>query len=278
MMNIVDLSLVRKGREKLALAKMLGENVEYERKCKYILCGKTFMAARKDKDFCCDPHRTASHKLRENEPSSLARLMTRAVEFDAQYHGHPSNPAVKAARDAALRDVHTAIMHELGIVHVEAPVEAPVVVAPVEAPVVVAPVEAPVVVAPVEVPVEPAPVEAPVEVPVPVQAVEVPVEAHVEPAPVEAPVEPAPVEAPVEPAPVELENDATPDPVDADRVRNKLRAFIAETGFSQKKIARLAGTNQPMISQFLSGKTDGSSAFRTSIWDVVTQDHGLDRR
>ena len=225
-MNIVDLSLVRKGREKLALAKMLGENVEYERKCKYILCGKTFMAARKDKDFCCDPHRTASHKLRDNEPSDLARLMTRAVEFDAQYHGHPSNPAVKAARDAALRDVHTAIMHELGIV-----------------------------------PVEPAPVE----VPVPVQAVEVPV-------PVQA------VEVPVEPAPVELENDATPDPVDADRVRNKLRAFIAEMGFSQKKIARLAGTNQPMISQFLSGKTDGSSAFRTSIWDVVDQDHGMERR
>ena len=252
-MNIVDLSLVRKGREKLALAKMLGENVEYERKCKYILCGKTFMAARKDKDFCCDPHRTASHKLRDNEPSDLARLMTRAVEFDAQYHGHPSNPAVKAARDAALRDVHTAIMHELGIVPVEpAPVEVPVPVQAVEVPV---PVQA------VEVPVEPAPVE----VPVPVQAVEVPV-------PVQA------VEVPVEPAPVELENDATPDPVDADRVRNKLRAFIAETGFSQKKIARLAGTNQPMISQFLSGKTDGSSAFRTSIWDVVDQDHGMERR
>ncbi len=99
----------------------IGENeVEYEKKCKYILCGQTFIAARKDKDFCCDAHRTASHKLRENEPSSLAKLMTRAVEFDAQFYGHPSNPDVKRARDAALRDVHSAIETELGIVHEQA--------------------------------------------------------------------------------------------------------------------------------------------------------------
>lgn len=145
MTNVVDFARVRNGREKLALLAQKypelrgtssAENVaswietlqsngeenvvEYEKKCKYILCGKTFMAGRKDKDYCVNAHRTAANKLRDNEPSDLAKLMTRAVEFDAQFYGHPSNPDVKRARDAALRDVHSAIETELGIVHEQA--------------------------------------------------------------------------------------------------------------------------------------------------------------
>lgn len=145
---IVDLVGARQGREKLAILaakypelrgersaanveqwaqnlEAIGENtVEYEKRCKYILCGNAFAAARKDKEFCCDAHRTASHKLRGNEPSDLAKLMTRAVEFDAQFYGHPSNPDVKRARDNALHDALAAIAAELGIVH-EVPVEEP---------------------------------------------------------------------------------------------------------------------------------------------------------
>ena len=77
---------------------------------------------------------------------------------------------------------------------------------------------------------------------------------------------------------VDAVQEQEPNASTSDDVRAKLRAFIAETSFSQKKIARLAGTSQPTISQFLAGKTDGSPSFRQSILDVVDQDHGLDRR
>jgi predicted transcriptional regulator len=53
---------------------------------------------------------------------------------------------------------------------------------------------------------------------------------------------------------------------------------MAETGMGQSRIAKLAGVQQSTISLFLAEKTDGSSAFRTSIWDVISQDHGMDRR
>lgn len=76
----------------------------------------------------------------------------------------------------------------------------------------------------------------------------------------------------------EPENEATQDPLTPALVREKLRAFMAETSFGQSKIAKLAGVGQPTISLFLAGKTDGSDAFRRSILDVVTQDHGMDRR
>lgn len=225
---IVDLVRVRQGREKLALLaqkypelrgersaanvmqwektlESIGENeVEYERKCKYILCGKTFMAGRKDKEFCCDAHRTAANKLRENEPSSLSKLLSRAVEFDAQFYGHPSNPDVKRARDAALHDVYDAIRAELGIV--QAPVNEP------------------------------------------------------------------------ENEQDEPENDAKKVDLTPDEVREKLRAWMLETGHGQTKVAKLAGVGQPTISLFLAGKTDGSKAFRQSIFDVFSQDHGMDRR
>ena len=61
-------------------------------------------------------------------------------------------------------------------------------------------------------------------------------------------------------------------------VREKLRAFMAETSFGQSKIAKLVGVGQPKISQFLSGKTKGSEDFRRAILDLVSQDHGMDRR
>lgn len=76
----------------------------------------------------------------------------------------------------------------------------------------------------------------------------------------------------------EPENDAKKVDLTPEIVREKLRAFMAETSFGQGKIAKLAGVNQPMISMFLAGKKDGSPSFRQSILDVVEQDHGMDRR
>lgn len=61
-------------------------------------------------------------------------------------------------------------------------------------------------------------------------------------------------------------------------VRERLRAFMAETSFGQSKIAKLVGVGQPTISQFLSGKTKGSEDFRRAIIDLVSQDHGMDKR
>jgi hypothetical protein len=61
-------------------------------------------------------------------------------------------------------------------------------------------------------------------------------------------------------------------------VRERLRAFMKDTSFGQSKIAKLVGVGQPTISQFLSGKTKGSEDFRRAILDLVSQDHGMDRR
>ena len=237
---IVDLVRVRQGREKLALLaqkhpelrgtssaenvsnwietlQLNGEKnvVEYEKTCEYILCRKVFISGRKDARFHTDACRTAAGKMRDKrEPSDLAKLMERAIEFDSQFYGGPSSLESKRARNDALRDVYDAIGAELGIVH-EVPAELGIVH---------------------EVPV--------VEVP----SVEVPV------------VEVPSVEVPV----VE--------------VRERLRAFMKDTSFGQLKIAKLVGVGQPTISQFLSGKTKGSEDFRRAIIDLVSQDHGMDKR
>lgn len=76
----------------------------------------------------------------------------------------------------------------------------------------------------------------------------------------------------------EPENDAEQDPLTPENVREKLRAWMLETGYGQTKVAKLAGVGQPTISQFLNEKTGGSEAFRQSILDVISQDHGMDRR
>lgn len=192
-------ALRARGQVLLDTLPTIGENVEYPKKCEFILCQKDFVATRKDTRFCCDAHRTAAGKMRDTrEPSDLAKAMERAIEFDSQYYGNPSNHDVRRARNAALRDVLSAIETELGIVH------------------------------------------------------EVPEEPENEP--------------------------ALPTPLTPDEVREKLRAFMAETGFGQNRIAKLAGVSQPMISQFLNEKTGGSEDFRRSIMDVVNQDHGMDRR
>jgi hypothetical protein len=269
---IVDLVRVRQGREKLALLaqkhpelrgissaenvsnwietlQLNGEKnvVEYEKTCEYILCRKVFISGRKDARFHTDACRTAAGKMRDKrEPSDLAKLMERAIEFDSQFYGGPSSLESKRARNDALRAVYDAIGAELGIVH-ERPGSVPELH---EVPVVESAKgqherpelhEVPV----VEVPVVEVPV---VEVPV----VEVPV--------VEVPV----VEVPVVEVPVV-------------EVRERLRAFMAETSFGQSKIAKLVGVGQPTISQFLSGKTKGSEDFRRAIIDLVSQDHGMDK-
>ena len=76
----------------------------------------------------------------------------------------------------------------------------------------------------------------------------------------------------------EPENDAEQDPLTPERVREKLRAFMAETGYSQGKIVKLAGVNQSTVSLFVRNLTGGSEDFRRAIMSVVTQDHGMDRR
>lgn len=76
----------------------------------------------------------------------------------------------------------------------------------------------------------------------------------------------------------EPENDASPDPLEAQFVRAKLREFMAETGYGQSRIAKLADVNQSTVSLFVRNLTDGSEAFRRAILDLVTQDHGMDRR
>ena len=85
------------------------------------------------------------------------------------------------------------------------------------------------------------------------------------------------VQAPVAPVD-EPENDAEQDPLTPALVREKLRAFMAETGYSQGKIVKLAGVNQSTVSLFVRNLTDGSEDFRQSILDVISQDHGMDRR
>jgi hypothetical protein len=88
------------------------------------------------------------------------------------------------------------------------------------------------------------------------------------------------VQAPVAPVDEldEPENDAEQDPLTPERVREKLRAWMLETGYGQTKVAKLACVGQPTISQFLNEKTDGSEDFRRAIMSVVTQDHGMDKR
>ena len=76
----------------------------------------------------------------------------------------------------------------------------------------------------------------------------------------------------------EPENDAEQDPLTPERVREKLRAWMLETGYGQTKVAKLACVGQPTISQFLNEKTDGSEDFRRAILAVVDQDDGMDRR
>jgi hypothetical protein len=233
---MIDLVRVRQGREKLAiLAQKYPEirgarsaanlnqwektlKMEYEKKCKYILCGKAFTAGRKDKEFCSDAHRTAANKLRDNEPSDLAKLLSRAVEFDAQYHGHPSNLEIKRARDGAFRAAYDALAAELDL--------APLLTSAVM----------------------------------------------------------------VDPAAIMQRLDANrcPDHPHEHRdfcgscrsapvLREKLRAYM-QTGMSQSRLAKLAGVSQSTISLFLAEKTDGGEDFRRAILDVVTQDHGMDKR
>ena len=124
MTNIVDLSLVRQGRDKLALAKMLGaksideENMTHD--CEYVLCAKPFETKRKDARFCSDLHRALSNQLRhKREPSQLATLLFRASQAENQFDGGSSNPDVKRARDAILREAYDAIARDLGIVQDE---------------------------------------------------------------------------------------------------------------------------------------------------------------
>jgi len=202
-------ALRARGQVLLDTLPTIGENVEYPKNCEYILCRKDFVSGRKDARFCCDAHRTAAGKMRDKrEPSDLAKLMERAIEFDSQFYGGPSSLESKRARNDALRDVYDAIGAELGIVH----------------------------------------------------------ETH------ETPVDEL-GELQNEP-----ENDAEQDPLTPENVREKLRAFMTETTMGQGKIGKLAGVSQSTISQFLAAKTDGSEDVRRSIMDVVTQDHGMDRR
>ena len=84
--------------------------------------------------------------------------------------------------------------------------------------------------------------------------------------------------SPVDEPENEPENDAEQDPLTPERVREKLRAFMAETGYSQGKIVKLAGVNQSTVSLFVRNLTGGSEDFRRAIMSVVTQDHGMDRR
>lgn len=84
--------------------------------------------------------------------------------------------------------------------------------------------------------------------------------------------------SPVDEPENEPENDAEQDPLDADILREKLRAFRDETGFSQAKIAKLVGSNQPTISQFQNGKIVPAEHVRRAILDLISQDHGMDRR
>lgn len=85
-------------------------------------------------------------------------------------------------------------------------------------------------------------------------------------------------ETPVDEPEDEPENDASPDPLESHVLRAKLREFMAETGYGQNRIAKLADVNQATISKFVRNLTDGSEAFRQSIFDVISQDHGMDRR
>jgi len=73
----------------------------------------------------------------------------------------------------------------------------------------------------------------------------------------------------------EPENDAKKVDLTPENVREKLRAWMLETGYGQTKVAKLVGVGQPTISQFLSGKTKGSEDFRRAIIDLVSQDHGI---
>ena len=112
-----------------------------------------------------------------------------------------------------------------------------------------------------------------------------PFETHVEMVPVELHAKMYPIETHVEMVPVELHAPvvvAPVEPLTPEIVRGKLLSFMAETSFGQGKIGKLAGVSQSTISKFLSRddekKTDGSEDFRRAILDLVTQDHGLDRR
>ena len=258
-MNVVDLVRFRRTRTDLErfavknqdidLDKLLDkiESVELMKQaknCAYLLCQEPFIAERKDQIYCgkgtC---KMAAHRLRNHDESTdLADILARARDAEMQWHGVAGQDATaKQRRDDTLRAAYDALAVALGIVE---PIAIPRVFSLRQY------VEQSLA------PVEPAPI-------VPVVAPIVPVVAPVED-----------VELHVEPAPV----PALHDPLTPEHVRKTLRAFIAETSFSQGKIARLASTNQPMISQFLSGKTDGSPAFRQSILDLISQDHGLDRR
>jgi hypothetical protein len=76
----------------------------------------------------------------------------------------------------------------------------------------------------------------------------------------------------------EPENDASPDPLEPHVLRANLREFMAETGYGQSRIAKLADVNQSTVSLFVRNLTDGSEAFRRALWAVISQDHGVDRR
>ena len=157
MTNAIDLSLFRKGREKLALAKTCGhalktssaanveqwvetlesigdEKVDIAKTC--LFCGKGFIATRKDALYCSAAHRVAANRRKdERGPSDLAAALMKAAQADDLYLasiGFPDAAKHKRARDAALLDVHAAIEAELGIVHEthETPVDEPIAAEP----------------------------------------------------------------------------------------------------------------------------------------------------
>ncbi len=280
------------------------------KKCAF--CGIEFIG-RKDARFCSDVHRAAANRRKdERGPSELAEKLRSAAQADDLYVasiGSVDAGKHKRARNVALHEAHAAIVAELGQeqepnasrTEVDEPVVTTVDVVDVveeqdpnasrtevQEPVVTTvdvveeqepnasrtevdePVVTTVDVVDVVEAQEPnasrTEVQEPVVTTVDVVEEQDPNASRTE---VQEPVAPV-VVAPVVVAPVEL---LTPE-----IVREKLRAFIAETSFGQGKIAKLAGVNQPMISMFLAGKKDGSPSFRQSILDVVDQDHGLDRR
>ncbi len=234
------------------------------KKCAF--CGIEFIG-RKDARFCSDVHRAAANRRKdERGPSELAEKLRSAAQADDLYVasiGSVDAGKHKRARNVALHEAHAAIVAELGQEQ-----EPNASRTEVDEPVVTT-VDVVDVVEEQEPNASRTEVDEPVVTTVDVVDVVEEQEPNASRTEVQEPVAPV-VVAPVVVAPVEL---LTPE-----IVREKLRAFIAETSFGQGKIAKLAGVNQPMISMFLAGKKDGSPSFRQSILDVVDQDHGLDRR
>jgi predicted XRE-type DNA-binding protein len=231
MMNVTDLSSFRKGRQKLALAKMRGHhtkkssaaNVEH-----WIETIEEFIG-RKDAKFCSDAHRAAATRRKdERGPSELSCKLMSAAQADDLYVGSigfPDAAKHKRARNAALHVALAAIEVAL-VVHKSTEAQEPVV-------------------APVDVAQEQEPVVAPVDVAHVVEAQDPNANRTEAQEPVVAPVDVADV--------VEAQEPVVAASTSED-VRAKLASFMKQTKMTQSQVGKAVQLSQAQVSRFLGGK------------------------